>query len=709
MEGIRVTSDGGLISVGSTDSFADPAGDAWVVKLDAYGDPQWQKTYGGSRDDTLLDVRQTPDGGYVAAGWTKSFGVSHTDGGVIKMSPAGAVQWANTYGGSGTEQFWSIDVTSDGGYVVAGGTTSFGAGREDYWVVKLDPGGDIQWQRAYGGPKDDGDCASAAEPECVVRVIEDLDGNLVVASETRSFAPGISAIWVVKLDPSGNLLWEKAYGGSDEDTMWSFDVAADGGYIVPGSTISFSPDSSGDTWVLKLDRDGNIQWQKVYGVGGHWDESLSVGATADGGALIGSFVEQGSSDWDLLLLRLDSAGAVVWQRTYEYGWDWPNAVRQTPDGGFAVAGVAWPRPGEFDLWTLRLDPNGLVGSSCSSIQPLNLQVGTTGAIPVDTSATVTDTNTVPRSVVVTARETTGTSSTLCQASAGEQCSNGANDDGDTLVDCADPDCQGDTDGDTYVAAPCGPDCDDTDAAVHPGAVEVCTNEKDDECDGHVDCADPDCQTNVDADGDTYFALACGTDCDDADPAVNPGATEVCANTRDDYCDGNADCADAQCVELPVCTVSTAYGRRRSMARFRPGASARDRARTRVCVTQDFCTALSGIAGDASRHVTVTLDGCPPLVVPGDAIRSNASGTTFKAASDSSQSPAYVLRVVCGKLRALVKLRGADLQTCVANPVGITLAASGTPSLHAEATFDEARDGDGALRKLTLTTDRTCAP
>lgn len=709
MEGLAVTSDGGVIVVGSTDSFDDPNGDAWVVKLDAYGAIEWQKTYGGTGDESLIAVHPTSDGGYIAAGYTKSFGVSGTDGWVVKLSSTGALQWSKTYGGSGTEQFWSVDVTSDGNYVVAGGTSSFGAGREDYWVLKLDTSGNVLWQKTYGGPKDDGDCASFAEPECVVRVKEDPDGNLVVASESRSFAPGVAAIWVLKLDSSGNVLWEKAFGGFDEDTMWSFDIAPDGTYIIPGSTISFSSDFSGDTWVIKLDKNGNVLWQKVFAIPGDWDEALAVGAASDGGALIGAFREEGSSDWDWLLLRLDASGNIVWQERSEYGWDWPNAVQQTSDGGFAVAGVAWPNPNEFDLWVQKLDSNGAVGASCSSIKGITFNVSNSTATPVNTSATVQNTAATVNTVTPTVRDTSGTSNVLCQADPGEDCSNGFDDDGDSLVDCADPDCTPDADGDTYIAAPCGTDCDDSDAAVNPAATEVCSNGKDDECDGLTDCADPDCAPTTDADGDTYFGGVCGTDCDDTDPNVNPGQAEVCNNTKDDDCDGNADCTDTECIELPVCTMSTLYGKRRSVTRFRFSSPQRDRSVSRMCVTQDFCTALSAVTGDAAKQVTITLDGCPDVVVPGTSVTVNSRGTKYKAKSDPSAAPAYVLRINCRRLSAVVKLKNADLQSCVTNPVAVTLGASGTRSLRAEATFDAILDGSGSLKKLVYTTDQVCAP
>lgn len=217
MEGVWPTADGGFIIAGSTDSYGDENGDAWIVKLHADGAVAWQKTYGGAGDDYAIDIKQTADGGYIVAGWTSSFGVSQEDFWVFRLDAVGNMQWGKTYGGAGSEQAWSVDLTRDGGYVVAGGTTSFGAGGADFWVLKLDATGNALWQKTYGGAGDDG--GEGDYEEFVVRVLEDEDGNYVLASETFSFGAGNGDIWVIKLKPDGTLLWQKTYGGDLEDYL----------------------------------------------------------------------------------------------------------------------------------------------------------------------------------------------------------------------------------------------------------------------------------------------------------------------------------------------------------------------------------------------------------------------------------------------------------------------------------------------------------
>ena len=488
MEGLTATADGGFVVSGSTDSWGDTAnGDAWVVKLDAFGAVQWQKTYGGSGDEALLDIKQTSTGEYVAAGWTKSFGEGKADLWVVKLDAFGAVQWQYSYGGPGNEQAWSVELSSDGSYLIAGGTTSFGAGKADYWVLKLDASGTPLWQKTYGGPKNDGGAGSY--PEYVVRAFEDADGHYVVASESYSFGSGASDIWVLQLDSDGNIVWQAAYGGFDEDSMWTFAELAGGGYVVPGSTVTFSPDYSGDMWVLALDTAGQVSWQRVFGVAGQWDEVLTVAATSDGGSLIGGYVEQGQQDWDMILLRLDASGNSLWSKYYEYGWDWPNAMIEAADGSLVVAGVAWPRPADLDLWVMRLDGNGGVGSSCPLVHDMTLISGSSAVAPVSSNALAQDSNAVPRVTSATSADSSAAANFLCQAQAVEDCGNSLDDDGDGLTDCSDPDCTADADGDGYVEAPCGADCNDDDAAINPSAAEPCDNLFDAACSGAAACAD----------------------------------------------------------------------------------------------------------------------------------------------------------------------------------------------------------------------------
>ncbi len=220
---------------GETESFGAGIYDVWILKLDANGNVVWQKTYGGADYDHAYSIQQTSDGGYIVAGetWSSwSFGAERNgDAWVLKLDANGNVQWQKRYGGADSDIASFIQQTSDGGYIVAGRTDYFGAGDFDFdvWVLKLDANGNVQWQKRYGGPG--WDWASSIQ--------QTSDGGYIVAGYTDSFGAGYFDVWVLKLDASGNVQWAKTYGGADYDHANSIQQTSDGGYIVAGETYSF--------------------------------------------------------------------------------------------------------------------------------------------------------------------------------------------------------------------------------------------------------------------------------------------------------------------------------------------------------------------------------------------------------------------------------------------------------------------------------------
>jgi uncharacterized delta-60 repeat protein len=242
---IQQTSDGGYIVAGETYSFGAVNSDAWVLKLKPDGTVDWQKTYGGTNYDSAYSIQQTSDGGYIVAGYTESFGAGNVDAWVLKLKPDGTVDWQKTYGGADDDSANSIQQTSDGGYIVAG-ETSFGAGYGDAWVLKLKPDGTVDWQKTYGGAADD--YANSIQ--------QTSDGGYIVAGATISFGAGNDDAWVLKLKPDGTVDWQKTYGGTNDDFASSIQQTSDGGYIVAGETYSFGAGND-DAWVLKLKSDRN--------------------------------------------------------------------------------------------------------------------------------------------------------------------------------------------------------------------------------------------------------------------------------------------------------------------------------------------------------------------------------------------------------------------------------------------------------------------
>ncbi|NQT81047.1 MAG: hypothetical protein HQ555_11740 [Candidatus Aminicenantes bacterium] len=208
---------------------------------------QWARTYGGIDHEVVYSIQQTSDGGYIVAGETSSFGAGGRDIWILKLSSTGVIEWQRTYGGIDNEYVLSIQQTSNGGYIIAGYTYSFGAGTYDIWVFKLSSTGAIEWQRTYGGSSGDG----------ATSIQQTSDGGYIVAGWTFSFGAGGDDAWVLKLSSAGDVEWQRTYGGSALEAAWSIQQTSDGGYIVAGFTYSFSAGED-DFFVLKLYPDGDI-------------------------------------------------------------------------------------------------------------------------------------------------------------------------------------------------------------------------------------------------------------------------------------------------------------------------------------------------------------------------------------------------------------------------------------------------------------------
>jgi len=277
---------------------------------------QWAKTYGGNDHDWAHSIKQTNDGGYIVLGRTNSFGFAHGPAlWILKLSSAGDVEWQKIFG-EGNSDHWphSIQQTVDGGYVVAGEARTWGAS-SDIWVLKLSSAGDVEWQKAYGGNDDD-----AAHS-----VQQTMDGGYIVAGETRTWGAS-SDIWVLKLSSAGDVEWQKTYGGDADESAYYVQQTMDGGHIVVGNTNSFGAGSI-DFWVLKLSPVGDVEWQKTYG-GSDSDEVHSVQQTVDGGYIVAGGIN---------VLKLSSEGDIEWQ--HSYGTVVARSVQQTMDGGYIVAGT----------------------------------------------------------------------------------------------------------------------------------------------------------------------------------------------------------------------------------------------------------------------------------------------------------------------------------------------------------------------------------
>ncbi|MBP6810356.1 MAG: T9SS type A sorting domain-containing protein [Saprospiraceae bacterium] len=400
---LQQTSDGGYILGGS--SLSDISGDKtenslgsidyWLVKLDADGAIQWQNTIGGSSEDFLITLQTTADGGYILGGYSSSNisgdKTENSNGGydiwVVKLDATGGIQWQNTIGGDSADNLNSIQQTVDGGYILGGSSrsnisgdkTENSKGNVDYWVIKLDATGSIQWQNTIG----------ATDYDWLQSILLTTDGGYFLGGYSRSNISsdktenslGELDFWVVKLNASGDIQWQNTIGGSGTDFLYSLQQTADGGYILGGSSVSNisgdkTENSNGfnDYWVVKLNDTGAIQWQNT--IGGFFDDYLhSIQQTADGGFILGGLsnsnvsgdkTEKTNGLTDFWVVKLNALGAVQWQNTIGgEKADGLVSLQQTADGGYILGGwsdsnisgdKAENSFGEEDYWVIKLAP-----------------------------------------------------------------------------------------------------------------------------------------------------------------------------------------------------------------------------------------------------------------------------------------------------------------------------------------------------------------
>ncbi len=353
---VQQTADGGYIIIGETESSGAGKEDVYLLKIDSFGNETWGKTFGGTDDDYGQSGQQTADGGYIITGSIKSSGVGSSDVYLLKTDSSGNKTWAKTFGGPNWDSATSVRQTSDGGYIVAGFTHSFGAGNADVYLLKTDSSGNKVWAKTFGG----------ADWDCAISVKQATDGGYIIVGWTHSYGSlgqlnllRSNNVYLIKTDSIGNELWSKAFGGRGTDIGRSVQQTADGGYIVTGSTDSFGAGKE-DVYLLKIDSDGNEIWGKSFG-GTDGDYGYSVLQTADGGYIItGATKSSGVGSSDVYLLKTDSSGNKTWDKTFGgIDLDSASSVQQTVDGGYIVAGFTDSSgAGGDDIYLIKTDGNG---------------------------------------------------------------------------------------------------------------------------------------------------------------------------------------------------------------------------------------------------------------------------------------------------------------------------------------------------------------
>jgi hypothetical protein len=308
---------------------------------------EWFRCYGGDNSDEAYCVQQTTDGGYVFAGYTKSFNADSNDVYLVKTDSLGNVEWYRLYGGADYDVAYSVQQTLDGGYIVAGLTCSFGSGNSDIYVIRTNNLGDTLWTRTYGG----------AHYEEARSVEQTSDGGHIIAGRKEPYGGALTQMYLVKTDSLGDTLWTRSYGGIDNREAYSAQETQDRGFVVIGCNpiwggVEYS------IYVVKIDSVGNTLWTQVYG-----DSSgaTSIRQTSDGGYIIAGWILPVSANQlDVYLVKTDSLGDTLWTRTYgQAGSDYGYSVQQTPDDGYIVAGTAWTLgTNETNIYLIKTDSTG---------------------------------------------------------------------------------------------------------------------------------------------------------------------------------------------------------------------------------------------------------------------------------------------------------------------------------------------------------------
>jgi len=347
LSSVKKTADGGYIVAGFTqsndfdiDSKTNESFDFLVSKFSFDNTLEWQKTFGGSDDDRAADIVQTLDGGFAVLGYSKSsdINVSENAGAqdfwLLKISSLGSILWEKTFGFSGEDSGTALLATKDGGFLITGVLDVSSSGGEgnakstavnhsggDYWVIKTDLTGNLEWSRFFGG----------SFTEIPLGIVETDDHNFIIAGSSDSDDFNISNnlgtydFWIIKIAPTGSLIWEKSFGGSEIDEARAITTSSDGNFMVVGDTRSSDIDVSenngaADVWIVKFSTEGSLIWEKTIG-GTSFDTARAIYKTQDNGFLITGSSRSLDNDFenngqnDALILKIDSNGSLLWQKT----------------------------------------------------------------------------------------------------------------------------------------------------------------------------------------------------------------------------------------------------------------------------------------------------------------------------------------------------------------------------------------------------------
>lgn len=351
--------NGGFVIAGTTYSFGAGDADLWLIKVNETGLVDWNQTYGGPESDVLNSLIKTRNGGYLIAGITSSFGNGDSDCWLVKVDSFGNIQWNRTYGFQIEDAANSVIQTNDGGYVIAGYSTDNNT-NTDILFFKTDSSGDLEWNQTYGG----------AGSDVANSVVKTADGGYALIGRTSSFGINIyyTYSWLIKTDSEGNLEWDKVYRDKNNDSKSYFAQTiiqtSEGGYAFvdsPGFIIGLR-----DIWLAHVDAEGNMEWNVTCVYGGP-SFATSLIQTNDNGYLVSGYTSSLGNYPGLYsyfhLAKVDSDGSLKWVKNYDgLGDNKALFVVETDDDNYAIAGTTQTTEegAHFDIWFARIDRNGAI-------------------------------------------------------------------------------------------------------------------------------------------------------------------------------------------------------------------------------------------------------------------------------------------------------------------------------------------------------------
>ncbi|MGZ4846221.1 MAG: hypothetical protein ACXV3E_00310 [Halobacteriota archaeon] len=353
-----VQTNGGYVAVGYTGSFtSDYTRQVYIVKTDTSGNKVWEKAIGDSGNDYGVTIKPTSDGGFIIAGWTDSYGRGD-DVLLLKIDANGNKQWSTAFGGALEDRGMGVVQTNDGGYAICGWTYSAGTTDRAIWLIKTNAAGSMKWNETFGG----------GDSDYGYGLVQSRDGGLVLTGAVASTPTiGDRDVVLIKTDANGKQLFYKTYGGAKSDYGQEVVETSDGGFFITGWTWSFGAGDK-DVYVVKTDGNGNKAWDKTYG-GPYAEHGYSGRQTSDGGYVVtGDTIVTNGSYEDAYVGKIDSTGSLLWNATLSGPkCDAGYSIKQTSDDGYIIAGETHSSgAGSGDLYLVKL------GASVPSKIPSNL-------------------------------------------------------------------------------------------------------------------------------------------------------------------------------------------------------------------------------------------------------------------------------------------------------------------------------------------------